>query len=154
MRSQEGDRAQSLFGLHEHWGFVPNTVSMVYSIAESWKKATCIWTTRWWLVTSKICSEWPLAFGIFFHFFASLLTSKESKFFQLILETWRQAAASVHCKNSFLDLLTCIIQSSKLETQSLETSCCFCWCINNCLDLLTLYIIQSSNLESSPWRAL
>jgi hypothetical protein len=38
MRSQEGDRAHSLFGLHEHWGFVPNTVSMVYSIAESWKK--------------------------------------------------------------------------------------------------------------------
>jgi hypothetical protein len=38
MRSQEGDRAQSLFGLHEHWGFVPNTVSMVYSITESWKK--------------------------------------------------------------------------------------------------------------------
>jgi hypothetical protein len=40
----------------------------------------------------------PFLLAFSFTSFASLLTSKESKFFQLILETWRQAAASVHCK--------------------------------------------------------
>lgn len=117
-----------------------------HGLFHCWKleKATCIWTTRWWLVTSKICSKMT---PFFWHFLSLLLPhyspAKNQSFSSLSWRLGDKLLLLSIAKNSCLDLLTCIIQSSKLETQSLEISCHFCWCINNCLDLLTCIILSS-----------